>query len=98
MSTLLAGNSEGVVADAELDRAIISALGVRRAEFNVGRADGAGMSTRELAEELGESVEVVAWRLDELLAVGHIVEPGCYERRWISRRQGNRPLWPCPHV
>jgi len=98
MSFLLARDCEETAEDAELDRAIISALGVRRAEFNIGRADGAGMSTRELADSLGESVERVAWRLDELVAIGHVVEPARYERRWVSPRQGNRPLWPFAHL
>jgi hypothetical protein len=73
--------------DNEIDRAIIAALGVHRAEYRIGRANSPGLTSAELADGMGELVEQVELRLRQLATRERVLPPDVRGQRWAVRRR-----------
>jgi hypothetical protein len=84
-----AGGWVEVVTDHELDRAIIAALAVQRAEYRTVHSIHRGLTANELALSTGQSVERIEARLIELKLAGRLNAPTSESEEWTSRRHSD---------
>jgi hypothetical protein len=73
----------------DLDRAIIAALAVQRAEYRTLHSIRRGLTANELALTTGQSLERIEARLIELKLADRLNGPTSESEEWTSRRRGD---------